>query len=153
MRYILYIYISYRYECILSIYQLLVYLLHCILATSKIISGRILTWDSVHSWWLYSGPSLGNQTASTMTHSVTLSWHWANQFLLYPDNGKCLARKQQVSILKSLVWLHPDSNPRGSNSPISQDWRWTVIPSGANIYVTYAHNVWKRHTLYIYVYI
>ena len=54
--------------------------------------------------------------------------------LLYPNNAVCLARKRQVSMLKSLVCLNESSNPWGLNFPISQkgDGRSThsVIPSG-----------------------
>ena len=62
-----------------------------------------------------------------LSHSVTLSWHRANQSLPYPNNAKCRLR-QLVSILKSLVWLDQvsnlrarDSNPGPSDSPISQN--------------------------------
>ena len=44
------------------------------------------------------------------SHSVTLSWHWANQSLPYPNNAKHLARKWQVYIFKSSVWLDQCSN-------------------------------------------
>ena len=33
------------------------------------------------------------------THSVTLSWYWANQSSPYPSNDKFQAREQQVLIL------------------------------------------------------
>ena len=41
-------------------------LLFCVLETSKVISERVLTCNSVHSWWLYSAAPLGNH-AITMT--------------------------------------------------------------------------------------
>ena len=72
---------------------------------------------------------------------IPLSWHWANQSLPYPNNAECQARKWQVSILKSLVWLHqgstqqgPDSNPRGSDSPIFQ--------YGSRTLYSFGHPVW-----------
>ena len=37
-----------------------------VLATSKVISGWVLTCDSVHSWWLYSDSPLGDQATHTM---------------------------------------------------------------------------------------
>ena len=43
---------------------------------------------------------------------------WANQFLPYPHNAEHLARKWQVSILKSLVWLDQCSNPRTLDSKL-----------------------------------
>ena len=42
-------------------------LLFCVLATSKVISGRVPTCDNAHSWRLYSAAQLGNQAVSTMT--------------------------------------------------------------------------------------
>ena len=66
---------------------------------------------------LYSGARPGNQAIMVVhdliSHSVTLSWHWANQALHCPNNAEHLASKwQQVSILyKSLVWLDNCSNP------------------------------------------
>ena len=78
-------------------------LLFYILATYKAISGRFTTCDCVHSWRLYSAVLMGDQTAITdiisIPVTVTLPWHWANQSLPYPNNGKCLDRKQQVSII------------------------------------------------------
>ena len=38
-----------------------------ILATSKVISGWVLTYDSAHSWQLYNAVPLGDQATSTMT--------------------------------------------------------------------------------------
>ena len=64
------------------------------------------------------------------SHSVTLSWHWANQSLPNPNNAKHQARKRQVLILKSLVWLDkvlnlwaPDSNLRPLDSLTLQSGR------------------------------
>jgi hypothetical protein len=34
----------------------------------------------------------------------TLSWFWANQSLLFLLNTTCLVEKQQIPILKSLIW-------------------------------------------------
>ena len=60
-----------------------------------------------------------------LSHSVTLSWHWANQSSPYPNNAERQAHERQVSILMSLVWLNQgsnlqglDSNHQGSDSPI-----------------------------------
>ena len=66
------------------------------------------------------------------SHSITLSWHWANQSLPYQyhNNAEHQARKRQVSILKSFFLLDQvlnlqarNSNLRSSNSPISQNGR------------------------------
>ena len=68
------------------------------------------------------------------SHSVTLCWHWANQSLPHYNNAECLARKQQVSIFKPLVWLDQGSNPGGLNLPISQNRRWTLNSFGHPIW-------------------
>jgi hypothetical protein len=52
-------------------------------------------------------------------HSDTLSWFRTNQSLFFLLNDACLAEKQQVPILKSLVWLDRGSNP----------WSTTLEPS------------------------
>ena len=74
-------------------------LLFYILATSKVISGQVLTCDSARAWWLYSASPLGNH--NLIFHSVTLSWHWDNQSLPYPNNAERMAKKWQLSILRS----------------------------------------------------
>ena len=51
----------------------------------------------------------GYQHHDQLSHSVTLSKNWANQFLPYPNNAECQVREQQVSILKSLGWLNQGS--------------------------------------------
>jgi len=43
--------------------------------------------------------------------SYTLFWFWANQSLLFLLNAVCLAEKQQIPILWSLVWPDRSSNP------------------------------------------
>ena len=62
-------------------------LLFYVLAISKVLSERILTCDSVHSWWLYSAAPLrpGSHHHDLISHSVTLSWHWANLSLPNPS--------------------------------------------------------------------
>ena len=71
---------------------------------------RVPTCDSVHSWQLHSAASLEHH--DLLSHSITLSWHWTDQTLSYPNNSELQARKQQVSILKPLVWLDQVSNLR-----------------------------------------
>ena len=93
----------------------------------------LATCASVNSWQLYSATPLGNQHYDLISHSVTLSWHWANDSLPDLNNVECLARKWQVSIFKSLVCLDHGLNLRCSDSPISQIGRWrsthSAIPS------------------------
>ena len=64
-----------------------------------------------------------------ISHSVTLSWHWANQSLPYPNNAERQTRKQQLSTLKSLVWLELGSKtvrsrhePATFGLPDSPEW-------------------------------
>ena len=64
-------------------------LLFYVLATSKVISVWGPTCDSALSWRLYSA-SLGHQAVrhhDLLSHSVKLSWHWANQSLPYPNTA------------------------------------------------------------------
>jgi hypothetical protein len=44
--------------------------------------------------------------------SDPLSWFQGNQCLLFPLNAACLAEKQQIPILQSLVWPDRGSNQR-----------------------------------------
>ena len=47
-------------------------------------------------------------------HSDTLSWFWANQFLLFLLNAACLVEKQQIPILLSLFRPNGGSNPQST---------------------------------------
>ena len=110
-------------------------LLYYIPAISTVISGPVPTCDNAHSWWLYSAAPLEGMVTNhdSKFHSVTFSWHCANQSLPYPSNAECLTRNRQVSILKSSVWFDQGSNTRRPSPPISKNGRLTthsVIPSG-----------------------
>ena len=116
------------------------------IATCKVMSGWVPICGSVHSWRLYTTASLGppsHHHHDLLSHSVTSSWHWANQSLPYLNNAKQQGRKKQVSILMSLVWLDHgsnlqdlDLNPRCSDSLIFQHGRqrtlysFSATPSG-----------------------
>ena len=52
----------------------------------------------------------GCQHHGLISHLVTLSWYWANQFLPYHNNAE-----PHESILKSLVWLDHGSTYRFHN--------------------------------------
>ena len=59
-----------------------------VLSTSKVMSGRVPTCDSEHSWRLfyyYPCCKSGHQHHDLTFSTLTLSWHWANQSLLYPN--------------------------------------------------------------------
>ena len=73
-----------------------------------------------------------------ISHTVTLSWHWANQSFPYPNSTEHLARKRQVSFLKSLGWLDQVFNPWDSDSPISQNGKRTLYSFG--------HVIWSWDT-------
>ena len=45
-----------------------------------------------------------------ISHSITLSWYWANQSLPYPNNAECQARTRNYQFCKSLVWLNQELN-------------------------------------------
>ena len=47
-------------------------------------------------------------------HRTHLFWFRANQSLLFLLHAVCLAEKQQIPILKSLVWPDRGSNPRST---------------------------------------
>ena len=73
-----------------------------------------------------TGPP-GHEHHDLTSHSVTLSWHWASKSLPYPNNTERQARKWQVSISMSLVWLNQGSNPRGSDSPVLPKWETDTL--------------------------
>ena len=57
-------------------------MLFYVLATSEIISGRVPTCNSTHSWRLLSNcptGKRGRQHHDLISHSVTLFWHWWKQ--------------------------------------------------------------------------
>ena len=118
-----------RFGCLLFFY---------ILATSKVITEWASTCNSVHSWWLHSAASLADQV-TTMAWYLTQS-HYPVSRLTSPcsiqQNSECPARKWQVSIWKSLVWLDRGANPRDSNSLISQ--------SGRRILYSFGHPIWSK---------
>ena len=74
-------------------------------------------------------------------HSDILSWFWANQSLLFLHNAVCLAEKQHIPILESLIW--PD-----------QELELTIYRSRGkhtNHYTTYVllHSLKKQLILYL----
>ena len=81
-----------------------------VLATSTVILGALPTCDSACSvQTLYCCPTgkSGHWHHDPLSHSVTLSWDWANQSLPYPINADRQARKRQISVLLfiDLTWL------------------------------------------------
>ena len=100
-----------------------------VLATSKVISGQLLSCDSVHSWRLKSVAPWGNQAADTMTQFFTQSY--------YPDTeltspNKCwLPHSEATSInLMSFVWLNREPIPRSSAREARALPIWLPCPFG-----------------------
>ena len=110
---------------IISWIQTVCLLLPYFLATSKVISGRVLTCDSMHSWRLHSAVSLGDHATSNSSWYLTQS--------NYPDTeptSPCPALMMPSAWLvsdmyqfKSFIWLDQGLNLQGSDSPISQNGR------------------------------
>ena len=111
----------------LFVYLLLFY----ILATSKVISGQVLTYNSAHSWWLYSAASLENQGTNTMT------WHPTQSH--YPDSeptNACpilIMLSTWIGSYKYQLWGHWFDSTRTQmpRSPKTWDGR-SAIPSGVS---------------------
>ena len=115
-------------------------LLFCILATSKIISGRILTCDSVHSWWHYSA------AISTMTCYPTQSHYPDTEpispyLILIMPSTWLGSNKYQFD--KSLVWLNHGFEPTIScpRDPCSTD--SAMAPAWVSLWV-------EGHDIYCY---
>ena len=111
------------------------------------ISGQVPTCDSVHSLCLYNAASLGHHATGSMTCYPTQSHyhdHWANQSLPYPNisnNAERQARRQQVSILMSSIWLAQVSNPRAPESNLlSSD--FPLSQNGRRALYSFSHPNW-----------
>ena len=65
-------------------------------------------------------------------HSVTLSWHRANQSWCYPLNAERLARKQSVPLLTPLVWRDP--RPHEYNHCVTVTCMGEVVYKPSSIY-------------------
>ena len=96
----------------------------------QVISGLLLTCDSVHSWWLHSVALLGNQAIGTMTRFPTQS-HYPDTEVTSPILLILSARLEsdKSQFYKSLVWLDQEPNswssatrgPRSSDSATAPD--------------------------------
>ena len=83
--------------------------------------------------WLMGTPV--RQHHDLISHSVTLSWHWANQFLPSANNAEHQARKQQAWIFKSSVWLDQVSNPNQTHD--------LKIPWSSRALYSFGHADWS----------
>ena len=95
-----------------------------VLATSKVISGRALIYEKARLCLFYSAAAIGNSCCwyhDLISHSVTLSSHWANQSLSCPLYAERQARKWQISSLQVIGFTRletqlPMSYMRGTRS-------------------------------------
>ena len=89
-------------------------LLFYVLATSTIISGQELTCQCallVTLLYCPTGTPGYQHNHDLILHSVTLSWHWANQPLPCSDNAESLARKRHVYNFKVISLTQPRFEP------------------------------------------
>jgi len=83
---------------------------------------------SLLSWIYIVLAHWNNSPRVDMTpHSDTLSCLRANQSLLFLLNASCLAEKQQIPILWSLVWPDRGSNPRSTTLATSTPLGYQMI--------------------------
>ena len=92
-----------------------------------------MTSDSAHSWRLYNAASLEHQATMTcypaiailLSHYPDTEWTSPCPILIMPS---ARLGSEKIWILKSLlVWLDQHSNPRPTDSPISQDGRRALL--------------------------
>ena len=70
---------------------------------------RLVTVHTHGDFMMLHSEKPGCQHHDLISHSVTLSWNWANHSLPSPNNAERLANKRQVSILKLLGLTRPMS--------------------------------------------
>ena len=83
-----------------------------VLATSKVISGQLPTFDSAHPWRLYSAAPLTDQATGTMTRYPTQP-HYPDSALTSPcctPLSPSTSRGSSIGyqLCKSLVWFDRD---------------------------------------------
>ena len=110
------------------------------------------TCDSAHAWQLHSTAPLGNQAVcqhhDLISHSVTLSWHWAHQSLPY-RNAEHRAKEASSINLIYIIGFTTWSPTR--KTPCSTDSRKTLSSCGegslgkkANVFVqAEAYERWR----------
>ena len=92
------VFAAYMTACYMYVYKFFCSLLY-ILATSKVISGRVPTCCSAHSWQLYSVTCLGKQVTSNMTWYPTQSY--------YPDTEPI---NNWLVLIMPNTWLGSDNH-------------------------------------------
>ena len=87
---------------------------------NKIIVNELMTrfalfYTNTLSWIFIVLAHWNNSPRVDMSiHSETLFWFRANQSFLFLLNAACLAEKQHIPILYSMVWTDPGVNPRSA---------------------------------------
>ena len=80
-----------------------------VLATFKVISGWVLTWNSVHSWWIYSADPLGYPVNVRTIILYPTQSHYPDPEPTSPCSTLIMSSTRlwsdKVKCLKSLVWL------------------------------------------------
>ena len=80
---------------------------------------------------------------------VTLSWHWANESLLYPNNAERMTKKGQAYIFTSLVLVDQGSNPWVRSPQSTKNGRKTLNSFGhcchIRVYVLPPGSVARNH--------
>ena len=84
---------------------------------------------------LFSTRKPGCQQHELISHSVPLPGHWANCSCLILIMPCTWLGSNKYQFIKSLFWLDQVSNPRRSDSPISQNGRQTLY--------SFDHPVWS----------
>ena len=80
-----------------------------VLTTSEVRSGQVSTSDTHVDFIVLPQGNLA-WAPWPISHSVTLFWHWPNQYLPYPINAELGSNKHQFD--KSLVWVDEEPNSR-----------------------------------------
>ena len=107
-----------------------------VLATSKVILGRIPKSDSVHSLWLYSAASLGDQGASIMTYYVTQS-HFPGTEPTSPCPILIMPSAWLGSDKHTFISHWFDLNPSSAVSSVIWRWVWTQFCTPEVVWLTH----------------
>ena len=99
----------------------------------------VLTYDSAHSWWLYSVAPLGNHAMTLYpTQSQYLDIEWTSLcpilLMLHPS----LLESHKYQFFKSSVWLNQISRRR---SPCSMPTDWVTAPGKHELTLYILHQV------------
>jgi len=87
---------------------------------SALYQNNMFNWIFIELAYWQNSPGVGMSI-----HSETLSWFWTNRSLLVLINDACVAKKQQIPMLQSLLSTLPISPPMWLSR-----WMWyNLIPN------------------------